>query len=156
MLKIKVLKGPKPGQIFTLKAGDNVVGRAPNCDIVLVSNGVSKAHAKLIVQNDQCVVTDLASSNGTFVNGTKIKDRILRVGDKIAFHDVIVELGAAQGTSAGANPGMNMQGAGFPQQMPSQFPSAPPQQWNQSVAYQQQVQPYGGAQMQVAGQQHAP
>ncbi len=95
MLKLKVLKG-LPAQTYNLKEGINIIGRAPTSDIHLNSNGVSKKHAQIIMKDSVCSITDLGSSNGTFVNGAKIQDRILKSGDRIAFHDVLVELTSAQ------------------------------------------------------------
>jgi len=130
VLKIKVLKGPGAGQSFVLKQGENVVGRSAQCDIIFNSTGVSKSHAKLVVQGDQCVVTDTNSSNGTYVNGGKVKDRILRIGDKIAFHEIIVELGVAQ------EPKVTMQ-------------EQPPPMWNNNMPVQPQAFPQQFAQPQA-------
>jgi PAS domain-containing protein len=126
VLRLKVLKGAQAGMSLPLKVGDNVVGRAPQCDVVINANGVSKQHAKITVQGDKCIITDLGSSNGTFVNGAKIKDRIVKIGDRIAFHDVIVEL--ASGQAHRPQPHVTM-----PQNLPEQH-------WGTNLAYQQQVQ----------------
>jgi PAS domain-containing protein len=123
VLKIKIIKGANIGKSFDLTPGDHVVGRAPQCDIVISSSGVSKMHARFSVQSSQCLVTDLDSSNGTFVNGVKVHDRILRPGDRIGFHDVIVELSLGQNEDRSIN-------------IP---PIAPPPRpgWNGNVAYTQ-------------------
>jgi pSer/pThr/pTyr-binding forkhead associated (FHA) protein len=92
MLKLRYLNGNSAGQYLTLKSGDNFIGRLQECDICIQSPGISKKHAKIILQGDKCVIKDLGSSNGTFVNGVKISERILRIGDKIAFHNVMLEL----------------------------------------------------------------
>ncbi len=118
MLKIKIIKGPETGKSFELPPGEHLVGRSAQCQIVLNSPGISKNHAKFSVQGNKCIVTDLGSSNGTFVNGTKIHDRILRVGDRIAFHDIILELRIAQQQQAKAIP-------------------APSPSWDGNAAFQQ-------------------
>src|SRR6185437_6162431 len=56
------------------------------------SMGVSKKHAQITVVKGQCLLTDLGSSNGTFVNGLRIKEKVVKPGDRIAFHNVLVEL----------------------------------------------------------------
>ncbi len=91
MLKLKVLRGAEK-KVYTLHEGTNTVGRSDTCDVAIASDGVSKKHAQILVKDDICSVTDLKSSNGTFVNGVKVQDRILKSGDRIAFHDVILEL----------------------------------------------------------------
>lgn len=61
------------------------LGRATDSDIVLDdSSGVSRNHAHILVVDDEVVVEDLSSRNGTFVNGKLTTRRTLRPGDRIA------------------------------------------------------------------------
>lgn len=61
------------------------LGRASDSDIVLDdSSGVSRNHAHILVVDDEVVVEDLGSRNGTFVNGKLTTRRTLRPGDRIA------------------------------------------------------------------------
>lgn len=92
MWTLRALTGPKPGQIFPLKPGTNVVGRAPHCEVKLPSAGVSKEHAKIDVLGDKMILTDLESRNGTFVNGVQIRSQRVQHGDKVAFHELIFEV----------------------------------------------------------------
>jgi len=92
MWALRVLTGPATGQIFDLKMGRNLVGRAPHCDVKILSQGVSKEHAEIHVYKEKIVVTDLRSSNGTFVNGVKVQNGLIRLGDKISLHDVIFDI----------------------------------------------------------------
>lgn len=92
MWVIRILSGPQAGDIITLKPGTNVMGRAPGCDVKIVSSQVSKEHAKLDVLDSKIVVTDLGSRNGTFVNGVQVRSMRLNPGDKIALHDVLLEV----------------------------------------------------------------
>ena len=52
--------------------GGVVLGRSPDCDIVIKDFGVSRHHAKVIVDGDQCRLVDLKSKNGTHVNGVAV------------------------------------------------------------------------------------
>ena len=62
------------------------LGRAPDNDIVLVGDGVSRYHARIEAAAASHAVTDLGSKNGTFVNGTPIKAATpLRDGDRLSF-----------------------------------------------------------------------
>ncbi len=92
MWALKLLTGPLAGQLFNLKEGTNQVGRAPHCEVKLPSSGVSKEHAKIDVLGGKLIITDLNSRNGTFLNGIQVKSQRMAEGDKIAFHDILVEL----------------------------------------------------------------
>lgn len=92
MWALRILTGPQAGTSIPLKSGRNIVGRAPHCDIKLQSAGVSKEHTDITVYADKMIVTDLKSSNGTYLNGVKIQNSTLSLGDKLAVHDVILDV----------------------------------------------------------------
>jgi len=73
------------GQQYILRKNKIEVGRRPNSDIVLNEASVSSMHAQLIREGNNWKVLNLLSSNGTFVNGEKVIDKILQTGDMIAF-----------------------------------------------------------------------
>ncbi len=90
---IRVLSGPQAGQIMPLTVGYNVIGRSPNCQIKLASNAVSKEHATVLVTDDgKVIITDMNSRNGTFVNGLRVQNQKLQAGDKLTFHDLIIDI----------------------------------------------------------------
>ncbi len=60
-----------------------VVGRLPECDVVLNDPNVSRRHAELRRSGEGVVVTDLGSTNGTRVNGVPVRERQLASGDEI-------------------------------------------------------------------------
>ncbi len=63
-----------------------VVGRAPTCDVVLDDPRVSRRHALLRWADGECVVLDLGSANGTFVNERRLSGPTrLRPGDRLGF-----------------------------------------------------------------------
>ncbi len=66
-------------------SNDAILGRDAQCDIVLRSQHVSKRQARFITKNNQLAIIDLDSSNGTFVNKQRIKQRVLHHGDHIMF-----------------------------------------------------------------------
>ena len=92
MWSVRVLSGPQTGQIFDLKMGKNLLGRGMNCDFKITSGGISKEHAEIHVYKDKVIVVDLKSSNGTFVNGVKIQNSIIKLGDKVSVFDVIMDV----------------------------------------------------------------
>lgn len=64
------------GQDFRLYQGRHTIGNAPACDIKLNIPGVSAEHAILLCRNGKFIVEDNLSSNGTFVNGEMIEDKV--------------------------------------------------------------------------------
>src|SRR6478736_7527028 len=77
------------------------VGRVQGNDLMLPKGNVSKHHARLLFRDGRFIVTDLKSTNGTYVNGRKIAQAtIVREGDKIYIGDFVLRLE----TSAGAAP----------------------------------------------------
>lgn len=91
MFALRVLNGPLSGKIFPLKKGKNLIGRAAHCDIQLVVSGISKEHAEIQLLGEKIIVSDLQSSNGTYINGVKVQNAIVRMGEKLSFHDVVVD-----------------------------------------------------------------
>lgn len=92
MWSIRVLSGQQSGQIFDLKLGKNVFGRGGISDFKVQSLGISKEHCEVHVYKDKMMIVDLKSSNGTFVNGVKIQNSLVRIGDKISLFDVILDV----------------------------------------------------------------
>jgi pSer/pThr/pTyr-binding forkhead associated (FHA) protein len=92
MWSIRILSGPQTGQIVDLKLGKNVFGRSQACDVKIQSLGISKEHCEVHVYKDKMMIVDLKSSNGTFVNGVKIQNSIIHLGDKLSLFDVIMDV----------------------------------------------------------------
>src|SRR5437660_11550103 len=69
-----------------------IVGRSSELDMVLVEDMVSRKHAKISAAGDQIVIQDLGSTNGTFVNGEKIKKARLKESDRILIGTTRIKL----------------------------------------------------------------
>jgi hypothetical protein len=69
-----------------------VIGRSSELDMVLVEDMVSRKHAKINATNGQVIIQDLGSTNGTFVNGEKIKKVRLKEGDRILIGTSIIKM----------------------------------------------------------------
>jgi two-component system cell cycle response regulator len=78
-----VMTGANVGEMHHLDAGETVVGRGTAANIRLGDDGISRRHAKLIVEGNGVRIEDLGSANGTLVNGNLVKEAPLRDGDKI-------------------------------------------------------------------------
>jgi len=78
------VQGGYVGVEFPLKEqGPTTIGRDPANDIVLEDTTVSRRHAQIERQDGDVVLTDLGSSNGTFVNGRRVQQAPLRPGDEV-------------------------------------------------------------------------
>jgi pilus assembly protein CpaF len=87
------------------------VGRVQGNDLMLPKGNVSKHHARLLFRDGRFIVTDLKSTNGTYVNGRKIAQAtIVREGDKIYIGDFVLRL---ETNGAAAHPaGQDQTGSG--------------------------------------------
>lgn len=73
--------GPLNGQRW-LVGRELLIGREYNCDVIINDRQVSRVHARLVPTGEGIVLEDLASKNGTYVNGRMIKDpTLLQDGD---------------------------------------------------------------------------
>ena len=61
-----------------------VIGRLPECNVVLSDSNVSRRHAEVRRKEDGVFVTDLGSTNGTRVNGIPVREQLLASGDEIS------------------------------------------------------------------------
>ena len=97
---LKFISGKYQGGEFPLKTGRQVViGRSSDLDMVLVEDMVSRKHARISLDSDEIKIEDLGSTNGTFVNGEKVKEARLKEGDRILIGTSILKL-VVQGPSA--------------------------------------------------------
>ncbi len=92
MWALRILNGPKAGKVYRLKEGQNIVGRGQEATIRIGSAGVSKTHAKILVTGDKIIVSDMNSRNGSFVNGVRVQNQRVHIGDKLALHDVLFDI----------------------------------------------------------------
>ncbi|MEK6247066.1 MAG: FHA domain-containing protein, partial [Planctomycetales bacterium] len=70
-----MIVGPTTGQRYLLDRPKMVMGRHPECEIVIDAGAVSRQHAQVIQEDGKYYVEDLGSRNGTFVNDRQIEGR---------------------------------------------------------------------------------
>ncbi len=77
-------RGGQGGQRWRLDAAEVILGRSPECDIILPDRQVSRRHARIFRVDDTYYIEDLGSKNGTWVNGEPVHGpRRLEDGDEI-------------------------------------------------------------------------
>ena len=87
-----IIGGQGKGQRLRL-AGEQTLGRGPDCDLRVLDPMVSKVHARLIVESSGILVEDLNSTNGTSVNGARITRRHRVIpGDSLFFGPVQTQI----------------------------------------------------------------
>lgn len=64
------------------------VGRSSQCQLVLADDTVSRMHAMIARTGDRFVLTDLESTNGTLLNGRRVKRAAVRPGDRLTLGEV--------------------------------------------------------------------
>lgn len=80
-----ILESDDPALVFRmLPRSLKTVGRAPRADFIVDAPLVSRLHCRLSMDGNDCLdVEDLGSTNGTFVNGRKVRRAPLRAGDTL-------------------------------------------------------------------------
>ncbi|HVO32229.1 MAG TPA: GGDEF domain-containing protein [bacterium] len=79
-----VIAGGTVGMMYKLTQQDTYIGRATDAEIRVDDEGVSRKHARVsTTPNQQVIIIDLGSTNGTYVNGQKVAEQVLRDGDKV-------------------------------------------------------------------------
>jgi pSer/pThr/pTyr-binding forkhead associated (FHA) protein len=92
LIHLRVVQGNDNGQEFSIPRSGSLVGRAMESDIVIHDEKLSRSHCRFLYGGGKLKVTDLESSNGTFVNGKAIRDVFLKVDDRIAIGDTVFKV----------------------------------------------------------------
>ncbi len=87
-----VERGPRAGLTFILNTGSTTVGRHPDSDIFLDDVTVSRHHCRFVADAEGLRVEDAGSTNGTYVNETRVDEKQLFPGDEVLigrFHLIV-------------------------------------------------------------------
>ncbi|RIK81217.1 MAG: protein serine phosphatase [Planctomycetota bacterium] len=111
MATLTILQGGEIGRQYALDGAQAMIGRSPECDVVLDAAAVSRRHAIVTRDGDQYFIQDNGSRNGTIVNGQQIHEQAaLRDGDQVLICDVLLQFGnpAASGLLSGVAAGSSL------------------------------------------------
>ena len=78
-----IIEGPQTGQSFELPVGIVSIGRDQTNSVQVSDPEISRRHAELHFQERGCVIIDLGSANGVFVNGERVSSKMISVGDVV-------------------------------------------------------------------------
>jgi hypothetical protein len=87
-----VERGPRTGMTFVLTEGITTIGRHPESDIFLDDVTVSRHHCRITVADGSVILEDSGSTNGTYVDGTRVDRAPLHPGARVLvgkFHLVV-------------------------------------------------------------------
>ncbi len=92
MAVLQVVQGGEVGKQYPIRREQTLIGRHPNCHVVLQNDAVSRHHAQILEGHGQYSLEDLRSRNGCYLNGERIDGRIpLKDGDQIRLCEVVLE-----------------------------------------------------------------
>ncbi len=147
---LQTVDGPDAGERREIPRGLITMGRAPSNNVVVRSELVSKAHARIERLGVELILTDLQSANGTFVNGKAITTRTLEDGDEINLGKartfrVQVQQGEIETHEINAAPSIDSTGAGLPTDWKTRLEWSPEElaafEWARSEGAQAAAEP---------------
>lgn len=88
---LRAERGASQGQVFNLSSGGTLLIGREGADVVIDETKISRKHAEIsLLGPDAYFIRDLASTNGTFVNGRRVTDKVpLKSGDRIRIGDTV-------------------------------------------------------------------
>ena len=101
--RLAAIVGPLKGSIIDLGPGCLSVGREKGNQVCIKSSAVSRRHCEIVHKDGRFKITDLESSNGTFVNDVPVQQRWLEHGDRVRIGDSIFLVSLRKGASESAS-----------------------------------------------------
>ncbi len=89
-----IMDGPERDRDFRIKAPRTIIGRTPDCDVILDNPHTSTKHASIRLLDEVLYITDLDSSNGTYVNAREITKSELKDNDTVTIGDISLKFRA--------------------------------------------------------------
>jgi hypothetical protein len=94
--QLVIAEGREAGREFVFDQNPVIIGRTPECDVILYDAGVSRQHARIVELAGDFWLEDMGSSNGTLVNGCKVERQLLKEGDCIALGGIVFSFRPAE------------------------------------------------------------
>src|SRR5262245_28364153 len=91
--RLVIKNGGFEGMTFELATAETLIGRNPTTDITLLDDGISREHAIILydADTDSYSLEDLQSTNGTQVNGKRVRSVTLQSGDELQVGRTVFE-----------------------------------------------------------------
>jgi hypothetical protein len=105
MARLVLLSEGLTGRTFELKVDKTTVGRVEDNTFQIPETSVSSHHAEILLRGSEVVVKDLNSTNGTFINGEKISEAVVKPGQILRLGMIEMRLETGDAAAAPAAPG---------------------------------------------------
>jgi pSer/pThr/pTyr-binding forkhead associated (FHA) protein len=93
MFRLRVSGGDHDGEIHSIENTlGATIGRSSSNSISLRDSKVSRTHCQIRLSEDGFIIADLQSTNGTYVNGERINEQPLNVGDEVRVGNTMLRL----------------------------------------------------------------
>lgn len=102
MSKLVLLSEGFAGRTYELNVEKTTVGRVEDNAFQIAEPSVSSHHAEIILKGNDVLIKDLGSTNGTFINGEKITEGVLKPGQTLKMGSVEMRLEGKDGAGAPA------------------------------------------------------
>ena|SRR6266704_2105716 len=102
MARLVLLSEGLTGRSFELKVEKTTVGRVDDNAFQIPETSVSSHHAEILLRGNDVVIKDLNSTNGTFINGEKVAEAVLKPGQilRLGMIEMRLESGDSPGSAA--------------------------------------------------------
>ncbi|MEL6349386.1 MAG: FHA domain-containing protein [Myxococcota bacterium] len=104
-VELVVSRPDHPDRRLLLKPGVVLLGRAEDNDLVLPDIGVSRRHARIIVDSGGVIVEDLGSGNGTLYQGRPLRKKRIEDGDVLQIEPFVLQFRVSNGAPGGTTGG---------------------------------------------------
>src|SRR5438874_7623356 len=122
MAKLVVLSAGMTGRTHELKVDKTTIGRVEDNTFQISEPSVSSHHCEILLRGPEVVVRDLNSTNGTYINGEKVTESVLKPGQVLRLGQIEMRL-ETESTSTGSP--SSAPPAGAPAPAPAKPPAGP-------------------------------
>jgi len=102
MAKLVVLTAGMTGRTHELKVERTTIGRVEDNTFQIAEPSVSSHHCEVLLRGSEVIVHDLNSTNGTFINGEKVSEKALKIGQILRLGQIELRLEGDTAPSAAA------------------------------------------------------
>lgn len=88
MASLQLMNRGFQGRVLALRLGVNRVGRHSEADFQIDDPSVSRLHCEIVLRDQELLVRDCGSSNGTFIDGKQIEEAVLTTGQILRIGEV--------------------------------------------------------------------